>query len=77
MATILVGQASRDHVRRVLKEAKVPITREGYSDSSTTTWAFVVRTRKTPRQLQNIVWDSGVQWCDVKRENASGVGRYW
>ncbi len=76
MATIYVGQGARHLARTALQTAKVPITREGYSDSSTTTWAFVVRTRKTASQLQRIVRQgAGIDWVMVDARNAAGVGR--
>lgn len=66
-ATIKVGQGCRDHVKQVLQDAKIRITREGYTDASTTTWGFRVYTAKTPRALQNLVWNAGIGWCDVSR----------
>jgi hypothetical protein len=65
--TVMVGQGCRDIVKRALQEAKVTITREGYTDSSTTTWGFRVRTAKTARKLQDLVWAAGIGWCDVRK----------
>jgi len=70
MATVMVGQGLRNLAEQALKDAKVRVTRQGYTDSSTTTWGLVVNTKKTVRQLQNIIWDAipGV-WCSVTKAN--------
>lgn len=66
MRTITVGQALRYNVERILRDAGIPIVAQGYSNSSTTSWSFKVRSKKTKKALQNLVWNSGISWCSVK-----------
>lgn len=70
MKIVTVSQGSRYSAKKALREAKVVITREGYTDSSTTTWGFIVRTTKSCSKLQDILWASGESWV-----GADSVGK--
>jgi hypothetical protein len=64
--TIIVGQAWRNDVRAALAEGGVTVVRSGYADSSTTTWRFDVRTRKSASALQELVWAIGCPSVTVR-----------
>jgi hypothetical protein len=76
MATIMVGERARSRVRAMLQDYKITIMREGYTDSSSTTWGFVVRTRKSPEVIQELVWSQVTSWCDAVPENLKSIGQY-
>lgn len=67
--TVYVSQGVREVARAVLKSARVTITREGYSDATTTTWAFIVRTRRQAHDVQQLLWRSGLGWVMVDTDN--------
>ena len=46
----------------------------GYTDSSTTTYTWMVRTKKTAREVQGLVWDKlGASWCQVDEKDPREV----
>ena len=46
----------------------------GYTDSSTTLYTWMVRTKKTKLEVQNLVWDKlGAGWVDVQEQDPREV----
>jgi len=50
----------------------------GYTDSSTTTYTFMVRTKKTALQIQELCWDKmGMGWCKVDETDPREIKDRW
>jgi hypothetical protein len=46
----------------------------GYTNSSTTLYTWMVRTKKTKREVQDLVWDKlGAGWVDVQENDPREV----
>lgn len=56
------------------KISGLKVKRLGYTDSSTTTYTFMVRTKKTIRDVENFCWqDLGIGWVHVTQTDPREV----
>lgn len=70
LLVVRVGQACREHARRLMqapanKDVILEVHSGRYADGSTT-WEFLISSRSTPQRIQDVLWQGGLSWVEVR-----------